>query len=302
MPAVTRYNSQLTAGQMVIGESAATTQANGLVEVAVDYICRTSDLAKQLEKFYLDAPPPVFPQNAITPRSVRDGKLYMLNHGVRNVYGASIISARFVGVSSKQQQPYRTFEYLSFATNRPVYVSLSLAFGSIDYIQINFPDGTGDNDFKQNYAALVPFSGRIEQTTFTFAVLANEPTAAALPPEPNFFEAVSELEAGPITIRGGYQGKFGQGNTFQIVTGPGLPPGGIPQYTPAPLFSAADVMGQVSDANGLPRNFQLAPEEWAARGVRPQGYFSVNRKTEAVTPSVYIREITFVPRVTSGLG
>jgi hypothetical protein len=301
MPAFTRYNSQLTAGQMVIGESAATTQANGLVEVAVDYICRTSDLNKHLPKFVLDAAPPVFPQNAITPRSLRDGKLYMLNHGVRNVYGASIISARFAGVSSQPSKPYRTFEYVSFAVNRPVYVSTTKDFGSLDYIRRSFPTDAINNDYANNHAALVPFSGRIEQTTFTYASLASE-SNTALPPEPNFDASIAELNAAPITIRSGFTGKFGGERTIELFTGPGAPIGGEFIVVEPPTYPPLIIMSFVAEAYGLPLNFQLTPEQWATRGVRPQGYFAVERKTEAVTPSVYIREITFVPRVTSGLG
>lgn len=305
MPSTVIFSSALPSNGVVLGQSQVVTQNSGLVEVTCDYIVRTADLPRIIARFYLDAPPPVFPSSVISPRNLQDGKLFMVSHTVNNQYGVATISARFAGVSSRAVAPFKTFEYVNFSVSRPIYVSLSLDFGSMSYIK-NKSAGDVNNDFRQNYAATVPFSGRIEQIKYTFATLSKN-AEASLPPAPSIAEAISDIEAGQISRRPGggdegFVGNFGGERTLTLNTGPGTPPGGEYVFTDPPNFSGQQVMDKVSAANGLGMFFTLTPKEWKDRGVEPQGYFSLEKETEAVTPSVYIREIIYVPRVTSGLG
>jgi len=302
MPATVKFSNALSVGNMVLGQSEVATQNSGLVEVSTEYIARSSDLPRIIEKFYLDAPPPIFPSSVISPRNLQDGKLFMVSHTVNNQYGIATITARFAGVTSRSVSPFKTFEYINFAVNRPIYVSLSLDFGGLNYIKSK-SSGDINNDFARQYAATVGFSGRIEQINYTFATLSKD-ADAKLPPAPTIAQSISEMNTSGVVGRpgtgdGGFGGKFGGERTIVYDVGEDEW-----VVTEPPIFSGSAVIGKVATSKGLSSAsaILLTPEEWKDRGVEPQGYFSIEKRSEAVTPSVYIREITYVPRVTSGLG
>jgi hypothetical protein len=198
MPSVVHFAPSLVAGSLLIAKSMVNTQATGLVEVSVDYICRSADLPSQVAKFFLDAPPPIFPSKTISTSSLARGKLFMLNYGVTDQYGIATINARYAGVTAKAARPFATFEYSSFAVGVPVYANLAGVFGSQAFIGgVQY-----DNDFSAGAALLlVGMRGRAEIVKYTFATLDEESGApTSLPPQPSNDKALAKLELVPDNI------------------------------------------------------------------------------------------------------
>jgi hypothetical protein len=297
MPSTVHFAPSLGAGALLIAKSMVNTQATGLVEVSVDYICRSADLPSQVAKFFLDAPPPIFPSKTISTSSLAQGKLFMVNYGVTDQYGIATINARYAGVTAKAARPFATFEYSSFAVGVPVYANLAGVFGS----QAFMGGGEYDNDFSVGAALLlVGMRGRVEIVKYTFATLDEESGApTSLPPQPSNDKALAKLELVPDNIIiGDKVGRFGD-----VLTVPPpvqlFDPLGNPPPVP-PLVSAPAVVDYLVLANAYPAGFQfrdLTLEEWRARGVEPAIYWNTSTRTEAVTPSVYIREIVYAPAV-----
>jgi hypothetical protein len=300
MPSVVHFAPSLVSGGLLVGKTNVNTQVTGLVDVTVDYICRTADLDTHLEKFFLDAPPPVFPSRTISTTALVEGKLFMVNYGVNDQYGVATISARYAGVTSKPIKPYATFEYIDFAVRVPVYVNTTGAFGSqqfIGYIEAN-------NDFSAPPGAMtVRMRGRAEAISYAWATLdTSSPAPLLLPPAPSEADAFAELElvGGGISVTE-FEGEFGYAANAQLPLFTIGDPNAA-NYTP-PKVASLDVLYFVAQANGLPpgkpsESFQgLTMNDWRARGVVPRAYYSISRRTQAVTPSVYVREIEYAPTV-----
>lgn len=300
MPATVHFAPELTQGNLVIGRTIVNTQVTGLVDVSIDYICRQSDLEAQVEKFFVDAEPPIFPARSISPNNLQQGKLFMVNYGVDQQYGVATINARYAGVTSKPIRPFKTFDYDTFAVGARVYVALSGNFGSQDYIGGIEPN----NDFSSgnNYAMTVGMRGRVESVKYTWASLDTGVLPEGLPDRPFPFEAIADIELIPGTLnyRDDLQGEFGSLFMEQVWTQISETQTAS-SYAPAKV-SALDVLNYAVTQNGLsggaPNAFaSLTVEQWLARGVGPQIFFTIARRTEAVTPSVYIREIEYKPSV-----
>lgn len=300
MPATVHFAPELTQGNLVIGRTIVNTQVTGLVDVSIDYICRQSDLEAQVEKFFVDAEPPIFPARSISPNNLQQGKLFMVNYGVDQQYGVATINARYAGVTSKAIRPFKTFDYDDFAVAARVYVSLSGNFGGQDYIG----PGELDNDFVSgnNYAMTVGLRGRVESVKYTWASLDTGVLPGNLPSRPLEADAIADIELipGALVYRTDLSGKFG--SVFTQSTWTEIAAGQLQQsYQPA-TATAFEVLSYAATQNGLsgspPNAFlPLTVEQWLARGVGPQIGFTIARRTESVTPSVYIREIEYKPTV-----
>jgi hypothetical protein len=301
MPALVHFAPSLTQGNLTIGPSSVNTQVNGLVEVSIDYICRESDLEAQIEKFYVDAPPPIFPTRGISPSNLQQGKLFMVNYGVTQQYGVATINARYAGVTSKAVRPFKTFSYSDFAVGAKVYVSLTGNFGGGDFLPFNEPD----NDFlggSNNYSMTVGMRGRVESIKYTWASLDTDAVPTSLPARPTAADAIADIEliAGAISYRTDLTGRFG--NVFSEAVWQEIAAGQLEQSYQPVNVGALEVLQYAAQQNGLvglvPRVFDaLTIDQWTARGVGPQILFSISRRSEAVTPSVYIREIEYKPSV-----
>jgi len=300
MAATVIFNSALQSGQLVITSSSVVTQATGLIEVVVQYVCRKSALASALEGFYIDAPPPIFPSGSISATALSLGKLFMVAFSSETQHGISRIEARYVGVSSKIVRPFKSFRYSDFSVDEPVYVSLSGNFGQ--NVATSNPDDILNNDFLRTYPALrVAFSGRLQSVTHTWATLADS-VVPAVASEPTQQEAFAEVRlggsAGFIVNTTDFQGVFGITRTFAEVS-----PGLLQETESQAIATSADVAQYAATKNGYARgslgfNFEpITLEQWFARGVRPTVNFQRGTRLEAITPSVYVREIEFIPYV-----
>jgi hypothetical protein len=297
MPAIVHFAPSLTAGGLLISKSQVNTQITGLVEVSVDYLCRSSDLPTVIAKFFLDAPPPIFPSRVISQASLAQGKLFMVNYGVTDQYGVATINARYAGVTSKQIKPFATFEYSSFGVAVSVYANTAGNFGSQSYLaplessnEFQFPPGI----------MTVGMRGRAESVKYTFATLdAESGIPTALPPPPNNESAFAKLELIPGAISStDVNGRFGDVLTdpspFQVFDPINNPP------APPETVNSNDVINYVAQVNNFPTGTDfrnLTIDQWRARGVVPSVFWETERRVEAVTPSVYVREIIYRPSI-----
>ena len=297
MPATVHFSPTLAAGSLMIGKATVNTQSTGLVDVSVDYICRSADLPTHVAKFYIDAPPPVFPSKTIARSALAQGRLHMVNYGVSDQYGIATINARYAGVTSQPVKPFKSFEYSDFSTAARVYVSLTGFFGGqLEVIAFN----EADNDFAYNDAMTVGMRGRTEGVKYTWASLDTGTLPETLPPKPSTDDAFAELELipGALSYNTDLTGRFGDRFATQVWTQ--IAQGQLQQnYAPASA-TALQVLSYAADKNGLvgtvPNAFAvLSVDDWRSRGVQPQVFFNTSRRTEAVTPSVYIREIEYRP-------
>jgi hypothetical protein len=300
MAAVLHFNPTLQAGGLVLARTTVNTQLTGLIDVSIDYVCRAQDIPSQVLKFFIDAPPPIFPSKTIPRAALAGGQLFMANYSVTQEYGVGTISARYAGVTSKPVRPFKTFEYSSFAAAARVYVALSGAFGSRDFIGAAEPF----NDFGSigPGALTVGMKGRVEAVKYTWATLdTGSALPATVPPQPAREDAFAELDLIPNAVsvieREGRFGELFQSSIVQTVID-GVPTEG-PSYEP-PLVSAVEVADFAAQRFGLTgwQDFrQLTPDDWRSRGVVPEVFYSIGRRTEAITPSVYVREIVYQPFV-----
>jgi hypothetical protein len=290
MPALTHFAPALSAGGLLIGNSSVNNQLNGLIEVSVDYLCRTTDLTAQLGKFFLDAAPPVFPTKTINPATLANGKLHMSSYSVNESRGIATINARYAGVRSGVPKPFLTFSYQAFSVKCSVFAALDGRFGGQQFI--GGPEF--DNDFSRNPGiATVTFGGEAQSISYNFATLntdlSNSSSAAPQPPDESAIVKISVLNA---------QNLNGNGRFGDVLTEPEPREKFNSAQPAAPLANARDVAAYVLSANNYPFGFQLSDipaEQWKERGVYPSIFWIVERKAQAITPSVYVREIVYRP-------
>jgi hypothetical protein len=293
MPATVIFAPSLVSGALLLGSTSVTTQVTGLVEVSIEYICRRADIDAQLEKFFLDAPPPIFPSQTISASTLKNGKLFMLNYGVEDQYGVVTISARYVGVTSKQIKPYLNFAYKDFNVAVNVHVSTSGYFGGRLKVRELFPNET-NNDFDSEPAFGVGFRGRSEEISYNFATLDTVFDESTLT-RPTNENAFAEIALTGRIRDGTFVGEFG--SVFNSSTYDLLVVGSAsPNFVEPALVSAGAVRDYAAEQNGLDRDFStLTIADWADRGVMPNSNFLLSRRTTAITPSVYLREFKFTP-------
>jgi len=301
MPATVHFAPALANGGLILGRTQVVTQATGLVEVSAQYIARQADLPRVVDRFFLDAAPPIFPEASISARTLQQGALFMVNYSVAQEYGIATITARYAGVSNKPIVPFRTFEYVSFTQRVAFNASTTGAFGAGRNFRNSFL-AEPNNEYLTFPVATVDLSGRVEQTKFTFASLATSPEAD-LPPRPTLAEGIAELSSGRVRPRDEprkFGGEWRETSDPTNDVQPGESYSSVTELIAPPNVAPSQVLSFLAQQNGLNDLSDLTPEAWADRGVVPSGYFSIARRTQAITPSVYIREITYVPRISSG--
>jgi hypothetical protein len=124
----------------------------------------------------------------------------------------------------------------------------------------------------------------------------------SLPSRLTAADAIADIEliAGAINYRTDLTGRFG--NLFSEAVWKEIAAGQLEQSYEPVNVGALEVLQYAAQQNGLvgpvPRAFDaLTIDQWTARGVGPQILFSVGRRVQAITPSVYIREIEYKPSV-----
>jgi hypothetical protein len=95
MPAVLHTNSVLQGGMVVTSESVSE-QANGLVNVQMEFVYRASNSNRLGKLFYNDAPPPIFPES-VQASELLSRKLYMISRSVSRTNGFAYVQAEYAG-------------------------------------------------------------------------------------------------------------------------------------------------------------------------------------------------------------
>jgi hypothetical protein len=100
MPALIHNSQNFASRGIAILDQSYEEQPSGLVRVRVDYAMTNESAVLRLGKlFFLDAPPPVFP-NIIPPENLQRGGLFLESHSVEKSYGQWRIAANYVGAKS----------------------------------------------------------------------------------------------------------------------------------------------------------------------------------------------------------
>lgn len=98
MPSIVYRSPSITAQRLALVSQNLTEQANGLVEVNVEYCTVVSDRARVLPLFKTDAPPPIIP-DIVNLDALQTRRLYLRNFSTAQANGMLTISASYVGAN-----------------------------------------------------------------------------------------------------------------------------------------------------------------------------------------------------------
>jgi hypothetical protein len=96
MPATIIGNSEWTSRGLVLTAQNAQEQVNGLVNVQVTYVGPASRHDQISRSFYLDAPPPIWP-DVVSRNELVTNRLYMVSRSVSRANGLTTVQADYVG-------------------------------------------------------------------------------------------------------------------------------------------------------------------------------------------------------------
>jgi hypothetical protein len=96
MPATIIGNSEWTSRGLVLTAQDAQEQVNGLVNVQVTYVGPASRHDQMSLNFYLDAPPPIWP-DVVSRNELVTHRLYMVSRSVSRANGLTTVQADYVG-------------------------------------------------------------------------------------------------------------------------------------------------------------------------------------------------------------
>ena len=123
MPAIVYKSPGMTNRRLALISQDVTEQANGLVEVNVQYSAAASDRARVLPLFVTDAPAPISP-NIVSLDALQTRRLYLRNFSTTQANGMLTISASYVGANfTALQSPaiFSDFESFNFNVQTPGY-------------------------------------------------------------------------------------------------------------------------------------------------------------------------------------
>lgn len=96
MPSIVYTSPSLAANRLAIVSEDASEQANGLVNVAVQYVTTVANRDRAARAFYSDAPPPVFPAS-VNRDDLQTRNLYMISRSIEQSAGLVYIKADYAG-------------------------------------------------------------------------------------------------------------------------------------------------------------------------------------------------------------
>jgi hypothetical protein len=96
MPSTIIGSASWNATGLVLSAQSAQEQVTGLVNVQVTYVAPVTKQAQASAKFYLDAPPPIWP-SVITRAELLTNNLYMVTRTVERMNGLCYIRAEYAG-------------------------------------------------------------------------------------------------------------------------------------------------------------------------------------------------------------
>lgn len=304
MPALVHFNNALSNGVLVTSTQVAR-QANGLIDVQIDYVGRAAKLSQLMRLFYLDAPPPVFPASDLSRADLVNGKLFMVSSSTAQANGIATISARYAGVAFGIEKAFVAYDYRDFSANVPVYVTLDGNFGGYAnrYLAAyrDGQDGIPNDFFSMIPAFYVIMSGRVATVRYTYAELAETgATSQIAVTKPKGL--VSGVTAKRIenNQNGDAQGRFGAtvNATTGVLDAVQTTSGNVSQFAEQSYNGFSEGFPPANfSASAFKQLSTISTQEWQVRGVSPVVEYSRSEKADAVTPSVLVREITYTAQV-----
>lgn len=123
MPSIVYRSSSMVARRLALTSQNVTEQANGLVEVGLEYSAAASDRAAVVPLFKTDTAPPIRP-SIVDYDALQTRTLYLRNFRMEQANGLLNIFASYVGANfSALQTPalFSDFESFSFNVNVPAF-------------------------------------------------------------------------------------------------------------------------------------------------------------------------------------
>jgi hypothetical protein len=138
MPSIVYQSSSMASRRLALVSQNVTEQANGLVEVNVEYAALASARDRVLPLFKTDLPPPIMP-DMVNLSALQTQRLYLRNFSNVQANGTMLISASYVGANfSALDSPaiYSDFELFNFQVQTDSYYTIimsGISFAGIDY-------------------------------------------------------------------------------------------------------------------------------------------------------------------------
>jgi hypothetical protein len=96
MPAILHTKATLNASGLALVSQSATEQKNGLMNVGLEFVCKTSNSPRLDALFQTDSPPPLWPEGVSRDALIKR-QLFMESRSLRHEYGLTYITANYVG-------------------------------------------------------------------------------------------------------------------------------------------------------------------------------------------------------------
>jgi hypothetical protein len=96
MPTIIQTSAAFDALGFALTKQAHTEQVNGLVAVALEFVAKAQSVDSLSQKFYPDAPPPIYP-SCISKNELLTKQLYMSDRTVSKANGMITIAANYYG-------------------------------------------------------------------------------------------------------------------------------------------------------------------------------------------------------------
>lgn len=96
MPSAVHISASLAARKIALVSQSVQEQLTGLVNVSLEYVTTAANRDGVAAMFYLDAPPPIFP-NCINKFELQNRALYMISRNITQANGLVTISAEYAG-------------------------------------------------------------------------------------------------------------------------------------------------------------------------------------------------------------
>ena len=96
MPSIVYQSPGMAARRLALVSQSAQEQITGLVNVSVEYVTTTANRDRVAAMFYVDAPPPIWP-DSVNQFELQNRALYMVSRNITQANGLVTISAEYAG-------------------------------------------------------------------------------------------------------------------------------------------------------------------------------------------------------------
>jgi hypothetical protein len=104
MPAIVYQSPGMAARRLALVSQSAQEQITGLVNVSVEYVTTTANRDRVAAMFYVDAPPPIWP-DSVNQFELQNRALYMVSRNITQANGLVTINAEYAGGLKRTDSP-----------------------------------------------------------------------------------------------------------------------------------------------------------------------------------------------------